>query len=162
MACGKRNLLRDILPLLPRTFIAITNRLLVAGALFFAIQPAKATLSEYRMSELINLYPVRDRPNDLVNLLKKSGIQKVLLQRSLPFAAICRFLERHAPLLLICPLTAFPSKSSRDAFNVPYGLKSQLATYDEERIHATSVIGQRHPSSRLTLLRRPAEPKKAI
>lgn len=68
---GKRQLLPQIVPLLPRDF----NRLVYyepfigGGAVLFAQQPKKAVISDYN-AELINVYRVvRDNPDELLECL---------------------------------------------------------------------------------------------
>jgi len=136
---GKRNLLRDILPLLPRAFNRYYEPFVGSGALFFAMQPTKATLSDTNV-ELINLYAqVRDRPFDLINLLKKFRNSEEFYYKirsrlpRMPISRAARFLY-----LLNLSFNGIHRVNLRGVFNVPYGFKSHLATYDEARIHATS------------------------
>jgi DNA adenine methylase len=136
---GKRNLLRDILPLLPRTYNRYYEPFVGSGALFFAIQPSKATLSDTN-AELINLYiQVRDRPTELVNILKRYENSKHFYYKvrssspRLPVTRAARFLY-----LLTLSFNGIHRVNLRGMFNVPYGFKSHLATHDEELIHAAS------------------------
>lgn len=70
---GKRQLMSDIKKMLPR---GVSNcpyyePFIGGGALFFELQPKRATISDYN-EELINVYTViRDNPDELIEDLKK-------------------------------------------------------------------------------------------
>lgn len=68
---GKRQLLDDIIPLLPDHFSTYVEPFVGGGALLFEIQPKKAIVNDLN-HELINLYKViKDNPNELLLLLEK-------------------------------------------------------------------------------------------
>lgn len=68
---GKRQLLDDIIPLLPDHFSTYVEPFVGGGALLFEIQPKKAIVNDLNY-ELINLYKViKDNPNELLLLLEK-------------------------------------------------------------------------------------------
>lgn len=137
---GKRNLLRDILPLLPRKFNRYYEPFVGSGAIFFAIQPIKATLSDTN-AELINLYTqVRDKPSELIKLLGRFRNSKKfyydIRERSprLPLTRAARFLY-----LLNLSFNGIHRVNLRGVFNVPYGYKTHLPIIDEERVLVTST-----------------------
>lgn len=68
---GKRQLLDDILPLIPPSPTLYVEPFLGGGAVLLASQPQKARVNDYN-AELINTYTViRDQPDELIALLKK-------------------------------------------------------------------------------------------
>lgn len=68
---GKRQLLDDIIPLLPDYFSTYVEPFVGGGALLFEIQPKKAIVNDLN-HELINLYKViKDNPNELLSLLEE-------------------------------------------------------------------------------------------
>jgi DNA adenine methylase len=136
---GKRALVPHILPLLPGTFGRFYEPFVGSGALFFAIQPDKATLSDTN-AELINLYTqVRDHPDDLIKVLRKyrNSANFYYGARSssprLPLTRAARFLY-----LLTLSFNGIHRVNLRGVFNVPYGFKTHLPTHDEQRIRLAS------------------------
>lgn len=68
---GKRQLLDDIIPLVPDHFSTYVEPFVGGGALLFEIQPKKAIVNDLN-HELINLYKViKDNPNELLLLLEE-------------------------------------------------------------------------------------------
>src|SRR5208337_1919574 len=68
---GKRNLLDHILPLIPACFNRYFEPFFGGGALFFALQPKKAYLSD-KNADLIHAYSqVRERPEAVIRELRK-------------------------------------------------------------------------------------------
>ena len=68
---GKRQLLSDIVPLIPKTFSTYVEPFVGGGAVLFDIQPKKAIINDFN-HELINIYKiVRDNPNDLISALQE-------------------------------------------------------------------------------------------
>lgn len=67
---GKRQLLSDILPLIPTSYTTYVEPFVGGGAVFFELQPSKAIINDYN-SELINVYEVvRDNPEELIEVLE--------------------------------------------------------------------------------------------
>lgn len=64
---GKRQLLKEILPLIPKDISAYYEPFVGGGAVLFALQPKKAIINDYN-AELINVYQVI--MNDHDNLIK--------------------------------------------------------------------------------------------
>ena len=70
-AGGKRQLLPDIIPLVPQTFKTYYEPFLGAGAVLLELQPQKAIVNDAN-TELINVYKViKEQPNELIELLKE-------------------------------------------------------------------------------------------
>lgn len=70
-AGGKRQLLPQITPLIPKDINTYYEPFLGAGAVLFELQPKKAIVNDTN-SELINVYEViRDYPTQLIELLKE-------------------------------------------------------------------------------------------
>jgi DNA adenine methylase len=68
---GKRKLLNELVPRLPKKFHGYYEPFLGGGALFFATQPRFAYLADVNQ-ELINLYRViKHKPRDLINALDR-------------------------------------------------------------------------------------------
>lgn len=136
---GKRSLLPHLVQLLPRSYGRYFEPFLGGAALFFAIQPKAAVLSDLN-KELINLYlQIRDRPNELIALLRTYENSKKFYYKirsyspRLPLTNAARFLY-----LMNLSFNGIHRVNLRGAFNVPYGFKSHLPTHDEERIEAAS------------------------
>lgn len=63
---GKRQLLSDIVPLLPKKISTYVEPFIGGGALLFHLQPSKAIINDYN-SELMNVYTViKEHPNELI------------------------------------------------------------------------------------------------
>lgn len=68
---GKRQLLNDLIPLLPKRMTAYCEPFVGGGALFFYLQPSKAVINDINQ-ELIHLYEViRDDVEGLITELKQ-------------------------------------------------------------------------------------------
>lgn len=68
---GKRQLLDDITPLLPKRITSYCEPFLGGGAVLFAIQPSHAIVNDLN-TDLITVYEViRDNPEELIESLKK-------------------------------------------------------------------------------------------
>lgn len=68
---GKRQLLGDIVPLIPKTFSTYVEPFVGGGAVLFDLQPKKAIINDFN-SELINIYKViKDKPNGLILTLEE-------------------------------------------------------------------------------------------
>lgn len=68
---GKRQLLGDIVPLIPNIFSTYVEPFVGGGAVLFDIQPKKAIINDFN-SELINIYKViKDKPDELISALEK-------------------------------------------------------------------------------------------
>ncbi len=67
---GKRQLLKEILPLIPKDITTYYEPFVGGGAVLFALQPKKAVINDYN-EELINVYKViMDDPDELIKILE--------------------------------------------------------------------------------------------
>ncbi len=67
---GKRQLLKEILPLIPKDITTYYEPFVGGGAVLFALQPKKAVINDYN-EELINVYNViMDEPDELIKILE--------------------------------------------------------------------------------------------
>jgi DNA adenine methylase len=68
---GKRQLLSQIVPLIPKQFSTYVEPFIGGGAVLFELQPKRAIINDYN-EELINVYQtVRDHTEDLIAELEK-------------------------------------------------------------------------------------------
>lgn len=67
---GKRQLLNDIIPMIPTNYSIYVEPFIGGGAVLFELQPKKAIINDFN-SELINVYIViRDYPDELIRELQ--------------------------------------------------------------------------------------------
>lgn len=127
------------MPLLPESPTKYYEPFLGGGALFFALQPKRAFLSDTN-ADLINLYTqVRDNPDKLMKVLKtfKNSERFYYQVRD---QSPRNPLFRAARLLYLTTLSfnGIHRVNLRGEFNVPYGYKAHLDTCDEAKIVAAS------------------------
>ena len=68
---GKRQLLHEIIPLIPAHISTYVEPFVGGGAVLFELQPTKAIINDFN-EELINVYKViKESPNELINILTK-------------------------------------------------------------------------------------------
>lgn len=68
---GKRQLLNDIIPMIPSNCSTYVEPFIGGGAVLFELQPKKAIINDFN-SELINVYNVvKNNPEELIDTLKK-------------------------------------------------------------------------------------------
>jgi len=140
---GKRALLKHLLPLLPKDFDRYYEPFLGGGALFFALQPTKAILSDNNV-ELINCYiMVRDFPEETIShlaTLKNSKEDYYRIRDEVPkndVARAARFIYLSA-----LSFNAIHRVNLEGKFNVPYNNKSHLQPGDPGKIREASVTLQ--------------------
>lgn len=67
---GKRQLLPEILPLIPKKYSTYVEPFIGGGAVFFELQPKKAIINDYN-TELINVYKtIQTQPEELITTLE--------------------------------------------------------------------------------------------
>lgn len=137
---GKRALVSYILQYVPDEFGTFYEPFFGGGAVFFALQPKIAVLSDVNV-ELINAYiQVRDNPELLACTLrsfKNSESDYYSVRGMLP-----RTLVRKAARLLYLTRLSFNGihrVNLRGEFNVPYGYKTHLTTIDEKQLFSASI-----------------------
>lgn len=136
---GKRALARSILEFVPEAFGTYFEPFFGGGAVFFALQPLNAVLSDAN-EELINAYiHIRDNPEALAHALrslKNSECDYYKVRSTAPRTQ----LRKAARLLYLTRLSfnGIHRVNLRGEFNVPYGYKTHLTTIDEEHLHFAS------------------------
>ena len=132
---GKRNLTAEIMRRFPREFGTYYEPFLGGAAVFFALDPAAAVLSDLN-ADLINCYQVvRDDPLGLAKVLRgfRNNQEAYYEIRSYqPRAPV-----RRAARLLYLTRLAFNGihrVNLRGEFNVPYGHKTHLDSFDLDAI----------------------------
>lgn len=138
---GKRALVEIISRFVPKTFGTYYEPFFGGGALYFALQPTNAVLSDAN-SELINLYmQVRDNAGDLIKVVKgfkNSETHYYAIRATSPRTA----LRKAARLLYLTRLSfnGIHRVNLRGEFNVPYGYKTHLTSVDADLVHSTSKL----------------------
>jgi len=138
---GKRNLLNSILPLVPASFKRYYEPFLGGGALFFALEPQEAFLSD-KNAELIHVYvQIRDNPDLVIRALRKLKNSKgnyYSIRSSNPrgdASRAARFIY-----LITLAFNGIYRVNLNGEFNVPYGYKKYLDPCDAERIRRASAL----------------------
>ena len=136
---GKTQLLPDLLSYVPARFNTYIEPFVGGGALFFALQPAKAVLSDSN-PELINCYTVvRDRVVDLITVLSDYSYSEEFyyrLRSEVPEDSILR-----AARLIYLNRTCYNGLyrvNKQGRFNVPFGRYSNPVICDAEKLRAAS------------------------
>lgn len=143
-AGGKRNLLHSILPLVPPRFGRYYEPFLGGGALFFALEPEEALLSD-KNSDLTHAYlQIRDKPDLVIRALRRLKNSKrdyYHIRASSPRTDA----DRAARFIYLITLAfnGIYRVNLNGHFNVPYGYKKHLEPCDEERIRRASALLRR-------------------
>ncbi len=136
---GKRTLAGSILKYVPEQFGTYYEPFMGGGAVFFALQPKSAVLSDTN-EDLINAYiQVRDNPQDLVRVLKSfknSETDYYAIRATSPRTPV----RKAARMLYLARLSfnGIHRVNLRGEFNVPYGYKTHLTAFDEDHLLCTS------------------------
>jgi DNA adenine methylase len=136
---GKRRLVQQILPLLPQKYNKYYEPFLGGAALFFALQPEVACLSD-KNRDLISAYnQVRNHPQEVINSLEKlpnSAKQYYAVRSASPRSPA----ERAARLIYLSALSfnGIHRVNRKGQFNVPYGYKTHMTPCVPEKIKAAS------------------------
>ena len=139
-AGGKRHLLRDITPFIPATFDRYYEPFLGGGALFFSLQPSRATLSDAN-EDLVEMYlEVRDNVEGVIRSLRQlpnTSVDYYRTRNARPRSAA----GRAARLIYLCTLSfnGIYRQNLNGVFNVPYGYKTHMNPCDEPRLHRISA-----------------------
>lgn len=136
---GKRSLAEQIMRRFPDSFGKYFEPFLGGAAVFFALRPKRACLSDLN-EELVNCYRVvRDEPDALIRLLRsfrntESDYYRVRATNPR------KPLTRAARLLYLTRLSfnGIHRVNLRGEFNVPYGYKTHLDPFDEAAVLRTS------------------------
>ncbi|HLZ80596.1 MAG TPA: DNA adenine methylase [Ktedonobacteraceae bacterium] len=136
---GKTQLLPALLNYVPAHYNTYIEPFVGGGALFFALQPAKAVLADSN-PELINCYRVvRDRVEDLITILSTYTYLEEFyysLRAEVPQDAILRA-ARFIYLNRTC-YNGLYRVNKQGQFNVPFGRYTNPVICDAERLRAAS------------------------
>jgi DNA adenine methylase len=140
---GKRKLLGKILPLLPQQFGKYYEPFLGGGALFFALQPGLASLSDNNADLICAYTQVRDNLHAVLEGLRGFHNSERAYYR-VRSATPTSDAERAARLIYLSTLSfnGIHRVNLKGAFNVPYGYKTHLPTCDSESLCAASAALQ--------------------
>ena len=138
---GKRSLVSQLLALVPRSYERYFEPFLGSAALFFALNPTEAYLSD-KNKELINCYTqVQQSPESVIAVLRKlpntrHDYYRIRNQalRSGP-ARAAQFIY-----LLNLSFNGIYRVNSRGRFNVPYGYRSNRLPCESHKIRAASEL----------------------
>jgi DNA adenine methylase len=138
---GKRKLVPEILQVLPLTFGTYHEPFLGGGALFFALKPEKAILSDLN-GKLINVYKViRNDVDSLIRHLKKyKNSEKFYYKIRARNFDVGTPVERAADYIY-CNRTGFNGmfRENRDGqFNIPFGSYANPTICDEVNLRNVS------------------------
>ena len=137
---GKRGLLSKILPLVPTSFNRYFEPFFGGGAVFFALQPGQAYISDNN-TELIHAYlQVRDRPESVVRELDKLCNSKedyYRIRSEVPRSSAAR--AARFIYLVTLAFNGIYRVNLKGVFNVPYGYKTHLAPCDPGKIRESSA-----------------------
>ena len=138
---GKRALLPELLKFVPTDYGTYFEPFLGAGALFFAIRPVKAVLSDKNSDVITCFKQVRDNPQGLVtNLrrLKNSSEEYYRVRSSYPRTPG----TRAARLIYLARLSfnGIYRVNLHGNFNVPYGKRTHRCVCDAKNLRDTSDV----------------------
>src|SRR5258708_6686451 len=142
-AGGKRLLLKHLIPHVPDTFNRYYEPFIGGGALFFALQPENAFLSDNN-EELMNCYiQIRAHPEDIIALLSPLSNTKeayYAIRASTPQDAI----DRAVRFLYLMKLAfnGIHRVNAQGHFNVPYGCpkNKNAPVCDSDHLRRISVL----------------------
>src|SRR5437867_1911369 len=138
---GKRALLPQLLPLIPSSFNRYIEPFFGGGALFFAIQPHTALLSDSN-EDLINCYrEIRNNPKRLLSYLcrMKNTEEDYYRIRSMSPRSKTGMAGRTFYLTTLA-FNGIYRVNRHGVFNVPYGYKTHLKVYQPEKIKEISRV----------------------
>lgn len=136
---GKRALAGSILKYVPEQFGTYYEPFMGGGAVFFALRPGSAVLSDANV-DLINAYiQIRDNAEALARVLKSfknSESDYYAIRATSPRTPV----RKAARMLYLARLSfnGIHRVNLRGEFNVPYGYKTHLTAIDEDHLFSTS------------------------
>ena len=138
---GKRHLLKELLPLIPKTFANYYEPFAGGAALFFALKPSNAILCDNNF-DLINCYiQVRDNPKGVIDRLSKYKNSESEYYRIRDMSPKDDIVS--AARLIYLTTLSFNGiyRTNLDGkFNVPYGHKKHINPCDSLKILEASKI----------------------
>lgn len=136
---GKRRLVASIAPFIPPAYRTYREPFFGGGALFFALQPQRAVISDGQ-ADLIEMYAqAKTRPAAVIrqlDLLKNNEETFYKVRESIPSAAAARA----ARLIYLCNLSfnGIHRVNRKGEFNVPYGHKPHMVVCDPAKMRRVS------------------------
>ena len=142
-AGGKTQLLPELLKYIPSQYDTYIEPFVGGGALFFALQPARAILADSN-PELINCYTVvRDNVEQLISVLSTYPYSQEFyyqLREQLPEDAVLR-----AARMIYLNRTCYNGLyrvNKQGQFNVPFGRYKNPIICDKDRLRSASYVLQ--------------------
>lgn len=144
---GKRQLISEIEPLIPKRISTYVEPFVGGGAVLFHLQPKKAIINDYNQ-ELMNVYQViKDKPNELIEVLKEHKelnsedyfYEVLSLDRSEDFERLSNV--KKAGRIIYLNKTCYNGLfrvNRAGFFNTPYGRYKNPSIVDEVTIKAVS------------------------
>lgn len=140
-AGGKRSMLRHLLPLVPASYGTYHEPFVGGGALFFALQPARAVLSDVNRRLVRSYVAVRDDVDAVVKLLKTYRYDKKFFLNVRSERIDGKSDVEVAAWLIYLNRTCFNGLyrvNRRNEFNVPFGKYANPTICDEANLRACS------------------------
>lgn len=149
-AGGKKQLLPELVSRMPRQYNRYFEPFIGGGALYFALTPQRSFISDIN-PELINVYSVvRDRCEDLIQVLKKHRYEKKYyydLREADRSPSFKRWGEvRRAARFIYLNKTCFNGLyrvNSKGYFNVPFGRYKNPGIFTAEHLKECSQVLKR-------------------
>ncbi|MGH9561707.1 MAG: DNA adenine methylase, partial [Terracidiphilus sp.] len=137
---GKRRLVKILLPLIPATFGTYYEPFVGSGALFFALKPTEAFLSDKNRDLITTYRQVRANPNAVINYLRRwknnSSTYYSIRSRKPENNTV-----KAARLIYLSTLSfnGIHRVNLAGQFNVPYGRKKHLQPCHVPRLRRVSA-----------------------
>jgi DNA adenine methylase len=137
---GKRLLIPRLVSLAPKGFGRYFEPFVGSGALFFALRPTHAVLSDTN-NELIECYQQIksncEQVIDELRSLRNSELDYYRIRKSMPTTSAARA-ARFIYLVKLAFNGIYRVSRTTGKFNVPYGWRTQRTVFDEDRLMAAS------------------------
>lgn len=145
---GKRSILPQLLERMPKEYASYNEPFLGGGALFFAVQPEKALLSDINFHLIITYRGVRDDVEKVISLLKihKRNHNLAYYQKARERLGKEQNPVTVAALFIYLNKTCYNGLyrvNKSGFFNVPMGKYDDPAIVDEDNLRACSAFLQR-------------------
>lgn len=143
-AGSKQSLLGQLLPLLPAKYGRYYEPFLGSGALFFALKPERATLTDYSKELISTWTSVRDDPDFLLDYLLPLKPSKEIFY-DIRSARAETYPERAAEFLYLNKTcwNGLYRVNAKGEFNVPYGAPQSDFIVDPENLRACAKLLKR-------------------
>lgn len=142
-AGGKRQMLGEIIPRMPKNYKKYIEPFFGSGALFFAVAPLNAIISDSN-SEIVNLYKVL--PDHVEEIIEKLKTYKNTEEE---FYRVRSENPKNMNIIDAAARTIFLNKTcfnglyrvnKKGEFNTPYGHNNRTSFYDEVEIHKAANL----------------------